>query len=165
MLRLRCDCTPYLRLRSVPFDRREQYIFTGLGHLRRRHCSLPSESHHQSPLRNRPTIPINRIPLKPPQPPNPLNPLLLALLPIRHIPTTASRITPNHREPPLNILQQPMRNSRRDNNDIPLTNRLLDRPRVILMTKAQPGFTMGYTKNFVRRRLQMSSQPDRSITL
>jgi hypothetical protein len=58
-----------------------------------------------------------------------------------------------------------MRNSRRDNNDIPLTNRLLDRPRVILMTKAQPGFTMGYTKNFVRRRLQMSSQPDRSITL
>jgi hypothetical protein len=100
-------------------------------------------------LRNRPTIPINRIPLKPPQPPNAFNPLLLALLPIRHIPTAASRIAANHREPTLDILQQSMRNARRDNNHISLTNRFLDPPRVILMTKTQPGFTMGYTEDFV----------------
>jgi hypothetical protein len=125
------------------------YIFTGLGHLRRCYISLPSEFHHQSTLRNRPTIPINRIPLKPPQPPNAFNPLLLALLPIRHIPTAASRIAANHREPTLDILQQSMRNARRDNNHISLTNRFLDPPRVILMTKTQPGFTMGYTEDFV----------------
>jgi hypothetical protein len=56
-----------------------------------------------------------------------------------------------------------MRNARRNNNHISLTNRLLDAPRIILMPKAQPSFTMGYTEDFVRRRLQMSSQLDRSL--
>jgi hypothetical protein len=90
----------------------------------------------QSNTNNRPIIPINRIPLKPPQPLNASNPLLLSLLPIGHIPITTSRIAANHQEPTLDILQQSMRNARRDDNHITLADRLLDAPRIILVTKA-----------------------------
>jgi hypothetical protein len=97
----------------------------------------------------RPIITIHGVSLEPAQLLDPFDLLLLPLLPVRHVPTAALRVTPHHLEPSIQVLHQPMRNASRNDDHIAAHNNLFDATCIVLMPKTQTRFAFRNAENLV----------------